>query len=108
MAFGSAPGVEGGLNRAHLHLRPWPLNPCSEGERPGPLGRPGYTQLVHETLMLHGLFGPARTRRGPIAPLRQGEILMAAQLFKSSIDYNRCGCTTTSSCPSTCSPTTRP
>jgi hypothetical protein len=89
MAFGSAPGVEGGLNRAHLHLRPWPLNPGSEGERPGPLGRSGYTQLVHETLMLHSLFGPARTPEGHSRPMRQGEALMAGTLFKTSVNYNR-------------------
>lgn len=88
MAFGSAPDAEGTLNRTHPHLRPWPRNPDSEGERPGPLGRPGYGWLAERNSPLPGLQDPARTPEGQSRPMRQGEALMAGQIFKTSVNYN--------------------
>jgi hypothetical protein len=91
MAFGMTPGAEGPVTSRHLHLQPWPVNPCSHGGLPGALGRFSASTWRWRPRLVprHAVEAVCAHRRGPSRPLRQGEILMAAQLFKSSIDYGQ-------------------
>ena len=91
MAFGMTPGAEGASPSRHLRLQPWPVNPCSHGGLPGALGRfsTGHMAAAGELVPRQPLKPLSRTAEGTSRPLRQGEILMAAQLFKSSIDYGQ-------------------
>jgi hypothetical protein len=91
MAFGMTPGPEGAGTLRRLHLQPWPVNPCSHGGLPGSLGRfsASHLALAAELVPRPPVKPVSPTAEGASRPLRQGEILMAAQVFKSSIDYSQ-------------------
>lgn len=88
MAYAQVPGPDGTTDTPRPLLRPWPLNPGSQGELPGALGRAGYGSLVVR-LQRQQPRPMLPTPEGEARPLRGGEALMASHLFGGSINYRR-------------------
>lgn len=91
MAYGHPPGAEGAGRSRHLHLQPWPHNPDSQGAMPGALGRFSDDDLVEAAELAPRQ--PPRpltpTAEGTSRPLRPGEVRIAAQIFRDSLDYSQ-------------------
>jgi hypothetical protein len=90
MAFAMTPGPEGGGRTRHLHLQPWPRNPGSHGELPGPLDvHAAARRIARGVVRPRPAAPPALTPEGRSRPLREGEKMMAFKIFGRSLDYSQ-------------------